>query len=98
MFEKLFQIIVSVSDLVSKSHVALTLARLRLAIVNATSDLETTSKTLISSVAMTTVTFENCRKFTFNPIYFTSEFGDPFFCVSFLHLNISFSLSNEYTD
>ena len=45
MFEKLFEILVSVLDLVSKSHVALTIARLRLAIVNATSDLETASKT-----------------------------------------------------
>ena len=47
MFQKLVQILVSVLDLVSKSHAALTIARLRLAIVNATSDLETTSKTLI---------------------------------------------------
>ena len=35
MFEKLFQILVSVLGIVSKSHVALTIARLRLAIVNA---------------------------------------------------------------
>ena len=44
---------------------------------------------------MTTVTFQNGRKFTFNPIYFANEFGDPQF---FLHLNISFSLSNKYAD
>ena len=46
MFEKLFQIGVSVLDLVSKSHVALKIAHLRLSIVNPTSDLETTSRTL----------------------------------------------------
>ena len=44
---------------------------------------------------MSTVTFQNGRKLTFNPIYFTNEFGDPNF---FLRLNISFSLSNKYAD
>ena len=43
---KLFQIVVSVLDLVPKSHVPLTIARLRLTIFNGTWDLETTSKTL----------------------------------------------------
>ena len=43
-------------------------------------------------VAMTTVTFQNSPELTFNPIYFVNEFGDPKLC---LHLNISFSLSNE---
>ena len=41
---------------------------------------------------MTTVTFQNGRKLTFNPIYFANEFGDPQFS------NISFSLSNKYGD
>ena len=43
---KLFQILVSVLDLVPKSHVPLTIDRLRLAIVNGTWDLETTPKPL----------------------------------------------------
>ena len=46
---KLFQIVVSFLDLVPKSHVPLTIARLRLAIFNGTWDLETTSKTLLKS-------------------------------------------------
>ena len=37
MFDNLFQILVSVLDLVSKSHMGLTIARLRLAIIKATS-------------------------------------------------------------
>ena len=44
---------------------------------------------------MTTVTFENGRKLTFNQIYFANEFGDPNL---FLHLNISFRLSDKYAD
>ena len=47
----------------------------------------------VSSVAMTTVTFQNGRKFIFNPL--ANEFGDPQF---FLHINISFSLNNKYAD
>ena len=35
---------------------------------------------------MTTVTFQNGRKLTFNPIYFANEFN----------LNIYFNLSNKY--
>ena len=31
----------------------------------------------VSSVAMTTVTFQNGRKFTLNLINFANEFGDP---------------------
>ena len=31
----------------------------------------------ITSVAMTTVTYQTGRKFTFNPIYFVNDFGDP---------------------
>ena len=30
----------------------------------------------VSTVAMTTMTFQNGPKFTFNPIYFANEFGD----------------------
>ena len=44
---------------------------------------------------MTTVTFQDGRKLTFNSIYFANEVGEPQF---FLHRNISFSLSNKYTD
>ena len=44
---------------------------------------------------MTTVTFQNGRKLTFNPIYFTNEFVELQF---FLYLNISLSLSNKYAD
>ena len=40
---------------------------------------------------MTTVTYQYGRKFTFNPIYFANDLGDPWI---FYHLNISFSLSN----
>ena len=50
---------------------------------------------MISSVAMTTVTFQNGRKLIFNPLYFANEFGDP---QLFLHLNIWFSLNNTYAD
>ena len=48
-----------------------------------------------SSVAMTTVTFQDGLKLTFNHIYFANEFGDLQFV---LHLNISFSLSNKNAD
>ena len=44
---------------------------------------------------MATVTFQNGRNLTFNPVYFTNEFGDP---QLFLRLDISFSLSNKYAD
>ena len=44
---------------------------------------------------MTTVTFQNYRKFTCNPINFANEFGESQF---FFHLNISFNLSNKYAD
>ena len=50
----------------------------------------------VSSVAMTTVTFQNGQKLTFNLIHFANEFGDP--QCFFLRLNISFSLSNKYAD
>ena len=33
----------------------------------------------ISSVAITTMMFQNGRKLTFNRIYFANEFGDPQF-------------------
>ena len=46
MCEKLFQILISVLDLVPKSCLPLTIAWLCLAIVNGTQDLETMSKTL----------------------------------------------------
>ena len=36
---------------------------------------------------MTTVTFQNGRKLTFNPIYFTNEFCDHQFCLRFLRSN-----------
>ena len=37
---------------------------------------------IVSSVAVTTVTFQNGRKLTFNPIYFANELGDPnIFCI-----------------
>ena len=45
-FDVIFQILVSVLDVVSKSDVALTMARRSRAIVNATWDLETKSKIL----------------------------------------------------
>ena len=38
---------------------------------------------------------KNGRKITFNPIYFANECGDR---QLFLHLNISFSLSNKYAN
>ena len=44
---------------------------------------------------MTTVTVQNGRKLTFNPIYFASELGNLQF---FLRVNISFRLSNQYGD
>ena len=44
---------------------------------------------------MTTVAFQNDSKLTFIPIYFANKFGDPQF---FLHLKISFSLSDKYED
>ena len=44
---------------------------------------------IVSSVVMTTVTFQNGRKLTFNITYFANEFGEPnYFC----------SLSNKYAD
>ena len=45
-----------------------------------------------TSVAITTVAYENGGKFTFNQLYFANEFGDPWF---FLHWNFSSPLSNE---
>ena len=44
---------------------------------------------------MTTVTFQNGRKLTFNPIYFANELGDP---KIFFHWKIYFNLSNNYAD
>ena len=38
---------------------------------------------VLASVAMTIVTFQNGKKLTFNPIYFTNEFSDSnfYFCI-----------------
>ena len=46
---------------------------------------ETKAMHRISSVAMTTVTFQNGRRLIFNPIYFANYFGDPIF-FPFKHL------------
>ena len=39
----------------------------------------------VPSVAMRTVTFQNGRKLTFNPIYFPKEFGHCRFFFAFKH-------------
>ena len=50
----------------------------------------------VSSVAMTTVTFQNGRTFTFNPIYLKIEFGNPGFLFNQNFFKSSLLLSGLY--